>query len=75
MTEPKPPEAQLPESDTSRGRGHGSLSSSMPATPGPVLSGRDDATPVRAFSRVALVIFVVFAIVCAVAYGLWTSLN
>jgi hypothetical protein len=57
MTDPKPPEAQLP------------------ATPGPVLSGRDDATPVRAFNRVALVIFLVFAIVCAVAYGLWTSLN
>jgi hypothetical protein len=47
----------------------------VPAAPGPVLSGRDDATPVRAFNRVALVIFVVFAIVCAVAYGLWTSLN
>jgi hypothetical protein len=57
MTDPKPPETQVP------------------TTPGPVLSGRDDATPVRAFNRVALVIFVVFAIVCAVAYGLWTSLN
>jgi hypothetical protein len=46
-----------------------------PKPPGPVLSGRDDATPVRAFNRVAFVIFVVFMVVCAAAYGLWTALN
>jgi hypothetical protein len=39
------------------------------------MSGRDDRTPVRAFNRVALVIFVVFAIVCAIAVGLWAWLN
>jgi hypothetical protein len=46
-----------------------------PKQPGPVLSGRDAATPVRALNRVALVIFAVFVVVCAIAYGLWSALN
>ncbi len=46
-----------------------------PKPPGPVLSGRDEATPIRALSRVALVIFVVFAIVCGIALGLWLALK
>jgi hypothetical protein len=46
-----------------------------PKQPGDVLSGRDAATPVRAFNRVALVILAVFVVVCGVAYGLWSALN
>jgi hypothetical protein len=46
-----------------------------PKPTGNVLSGRDEATPVRAFNRVFIVIAVVFVIVCAIAYGLWTALN
>jgi hypothetical protein len=38
-----------------------------PKPPGDVLSGRDEATPIRALNRVALVIFVVFAIGIALA--------
>ncbi|HET7146011.1 MAG TPA: hypothetical protein VFI10_02335 [Gaiellaceae bacterium] len=41
-----------------------------------VLTGRDDAaTPIRALSRVALLVFAVFVVICAAAYGLWTALN
>ena len=40
-----------------------------------VLSGRNENSPFRAMNRVALVIAIVFVIVCAVAYGLWTALN
>jgi hypothetical protein len=46
-----------------------------PKPPGPMMSGRDESTPVRAFGGVALVIAVVFAIVCAVALGLWLGLR
>lgn len=46
-----------------------------PKPPGPLLSGRDEATPARALGRVAMVIGLVFAIVCVVAYGLWSALN
>jgi len=46
-----------------------------PKPTGDVLSGRDDATPVRAFNRVALVVFAVFVVVCGVAYVLWSALN
>jgi hypothetical protein len=46
-----------------------------PRPPGEILQGRDEATPVRALSRVALVVAVVFVIVCAVALGLWAALR
>jgi hypothetical protein len=46
-----------------------------PKPTGDVLSGRDEATPVRAFNRVALVVFIVFVVVCGIAYGLWSALN
>jgi hypothetical protein len=46
-----------------------------PKPTGDVLSGRDEATPVRAFNRVALVIFVVFVVVCGVSLVLWATLN
>jgi hypothetical protein len=41
----------------------------------PIITGRDESTPFRAFNRVFLVIAVVVVIVAAVAYGLWTALN
>jgi len=41
----------------------------------PLLTGRDENTPFRAFNRVFLVCAVAFVIVCAIAYGLWTALN
>jgi len=41
----------------------------------PLLTGRDESTPFRAFNRVFLVVAVVFVVVCALAYGLWTALN
>ena len=41
----------------------------------PLLTGRDENTPFRAFNRVLLVVAVVFVLVCALAYGLWTALN
>jgi hypothetical protein len=40
-----------------------------------ILTGRDERTPFRALHRVALVVAVVFVLVCALAYGLWTALN
>jgi hypothetical protein len=40
-----------------------------------ILTGRNESTPFRALNRVALVVAVVFVIVCAIAYGLWTALN
>jgi hypothetical protein len=41
----------------------------------PIITGRDESTPFRAFNRVFLVIAVVVVIVAAAAYGLWTALN
>jgi hypothetical protein len=41
----------------------------------PLLTGRDESTPFRAFNRVILVVAVVFVVICALAYGLWTALN
>lgn len=46
-----------------------------PKAPGTVLSGRDEATPVRALNRVALVVAAVFVVVCGVALGLWAALS
>jgi hypothetical protein len=40
-----------------------------------LLTGRNEATPVRLLGRVALVIFVVVAIIAGIAYGLWSALN
>ena len=42
-----------------------------PTPPEPLASGRDESTPFWALSRVALVCFVVFAIVCGIALGLY----
>jgi hypothetical protein len=41
----------------------------------PIIQGRDESTPFRAFNRVILVVAVVFVLVCAAAYGLWSALN
>jgi len=41
----------------------------------PLITGRDESTPFRALNRVFLVVAVVFVVVCALAYGLWTALN
>ena len=46
-----------------------------PRPPGQILRGRDEATPLRALNRVALVVAVVFVIVCAIALGLWAALR
>ena len=40
-----------------------------------ILTGRDEATPMRALGRVALVVFAVVAVVAGIAYGLWSGLN
>jgi hypothetical protein len=40
-----------------------------------ILTGRDEATPVRALNRVFLVVLVVFIIVCGIAYGLYTAFS
>jgi hypothetical protein len=46
-----------------------------PKPPGEILSGRDETTPLRALSRVWLVVACVAVLVGAAAYGLWTALN
>ena len=46
-----------------------------PRRPGEILEGRDETTPLRALSRVFVVVAVVVLIVGATAYGLWTALN
>ncbi|HET7572476.1 MAG TPA: hypothetical protein VFJ77_07395 [Gaiellaceae bacterium] len=46
-----------------------------PKQPGEILRGRDETTPLRAFSRVGLVVGVVFVLICAAAYGVWTAFN
>jgi hypothetical protein len=40
-----------------------------------LVTGRDPATPFRLLARVALVVFVVVAIVAGAAYALWSVLN
>jgi hypothetical protein len=46
-----------------------------PKPPGRILRGRDETTPLRAFSRVWLVVAVVVAVVIGIAFGLWASLG
>jgi hypothetical protein len=40
-----------------------------------VLQGRDETTPVRALSRVWLVVAAVAAVVIGIAFGLWAALS
>jgi hypothetical protein len=40
-----------------------------------ILTGRNEATPLRALSRVALVVLLVFLVVCGIAFGLWAALK
>jgi hypothetical protein len=42
---------------------------------GEILQGRDEATPVRALSRVFLVVAVVVVVVGGVAVALWAALR
>ena len=44
-----------------------------PKPPGKVLRGRDETTPLRALSRVWLVVAVVAAIGIGIAFGLWAA--
>jgi hypothetical protein len=47
----------------------------QPTSRDEILTGHNESTPFRALHRVALVVAVVFVLVCALAYGLWTALN
>jgi hypothetical protein len=38
-----------------------------------ILTGRDEATPVRALNRVALVVFAVVVVIGGIAYGIWSA--
>ena len=38
-----------------------------------ILTGRNESTPIRALNRVALVVFVVVALVAGLAYGLYAA--
>ncbi|HET7567071.1 MAG TPA: hypothetical protein VFJ91_03710 [Gaiellaceae bacterium] len=71
MTEPKPERLEAPSAEsTTPGRKTGG-----PRPPGEILQGRDETTPLRAWSRVWLVVATVAVIVAAIAYGLWSALN
>ena len=41
----------------------------------PLITGRDESTPFRAFNRVIVVVAVVVVIVGAIAVALWSALN
>lgn len=46
-----------------------------PKPPGEILQGRDETTPLRAFSRVFVPVSIVAAIVIGIAFGLWVALR
>jgi hypothetical protein len=71
MTEPKPPglepsSAEPPTAGGETGR--------LTAPAGEILQGRDETTPLRALSRVWLVVAAVAAVVIGIAFGLWAAL-
>ena len=41
----------------------------------PLITGRDESTPFRAFNRVIVVVAVVVVIIGAIAVALWSALN
>jgi hypothetical protein len=67
MTEPKPERLEAPSAEPPTPGG--------PRPAGEILQGRDETTPLRAWSRVWLVVATVAVMVAAVAYGLWSALN